>query len=77
VKLIAHGCSNRQLAEHLVITTSTAERHVASILAKLSMRSRGQVGRLGRPAPRAWALNSAELVPRRRAAGAMQHRVRV
>jgi predicted ATPase/DNA-binding CsgD family transcriptional regulator/8-oxo-dGTP pyrophosphatase MutT (NUDIX family) len=43
VKLIAHGCTNRQIAEHLVIATSTAERHVANILGKLELSSRTQV----------------------------------
>ena len=40
---IAHGLSNREIAEDLVITTSTTERHVANILNKLGMRSRCQV----------------------------------
>ena len=40
---IARGFSNRQIAEDLVITLSTTERHVANILNKLEMRSRVQV----------------------------------
>jgi DNA-binding NarL/FixJ family response regulator len=40
---IARGFSNRQIAEDLVITLSTTERHVANILSKLQMRSRSQV----------------------------------
>jgi DNA-binding NarL/FixJ family response regulator len=40
---IARGLSNRQIAQELVITLSTTERHVANILAKLNMRSRAQV----------------------------------
>ena len=40
---IARGFSNRQIAEDLVITLSTTERHVANILSKLEMRSRSQV----------------------------------
>jgi len=40
---IARGFSNRQIAEDLVITLSTTERHVANILGKLQMRSRSQV----------------------------------
>ena len=40
---IAHGLSNRQIAEELVIAVSTTERHVANILNKLAMRSRTQV----------------------------------
>jgi DNA-binding NarL/FixJ family response regulator len=40
---IARGLSNRQIAEELIITTSTTERHVANILNKLSTRSRSQI----------------------------------
>jgi DNA-binding NarL/FixJ family response regulator len=40
---ITRGFSNRQIAEDLVITLSTTERHVANILSKLEMRSRAQV----------------------------------
>lgn len=48
--LIARGLSNRQIAENLVIATSTTERHVANILTKLGMRSRSQVA--------AWAVEN-------------------
>jgi len=41
--LIAVGLSNRQIADELVISVATAERHVANILAKLGYRSRAQV----------------------------------
>jgi non-specific serine/threonine protein kinase len=41
--LIAGGLSNREIAERLVITEATAERHVANILAKLGGRSRAHV----------------------------------
>lgn len=41
--LIAHGLSNRQIAERLVIATGTAERHVANILSKLHVDSRSQI----------------------------------
>jgi non-specific serine/threonine protein kinase len=41
--LVARGCSNRQVADALVIATSTAERHVANILAKLGLSSRAQL----------------------------------
>jgi DNA-binding NarL/FixJ family response regulator len=41
--LIARGCSNRQIAQELVIAVSTAERHVANILSKLNLESRTQV----------------------------------
>jgi DNA-binding CsgD family transcriptional regulator len=41
--LVAHGFSNRQIAEQLVITERTAENHVEHILAKLGFHSRVQV----------------------------------
>jgi DNA-binding CsgD family transcriptional regulator len=43
VALIARGYHNRQIAEELVIAPSTAERHVANILAKLGFDSRSEV----------------------------------
>jgi predicted ATPase/DNA-binding CsgD family transcriptional regulator len=43
VGLIARGYNNRRIAEELVIALSTAERHVANILAKLGLASRTQV----------------------------------
>jgi DNA-binding CsgD family transcriptional regulator/tetratricopeptide (TPR) repeat protein len=41
--LLAEGCSNAQIADRLVISTRTAEHHVANILAKLDLRSRAEV----------------------------------
>jgi non-specific serine/threonine protein kinase len=41
--LIARGHSNREIAQRLVIAISTAERHVANILAKLDLDSRTQI----------------------------------
>jgi DNA-binding NarL/FixJ family response regulator len=41
--LIARGHSNREIAQQLVIAISTAERHVANILAKLNLNSRTQI----------------------------------
>jgi DNA-binding NarL/FixJ family response regulator len=41
--LIAQGHSNRAIAEALVISEKTAERHVANILSKLGFHSRTQI----------------------------------
>jgi predicted ATPase/DNA-binding CsgD family transcriptional regulator len=43
VVLIAQGKSNRAIAEALVISEKTAERHVANILSKLGFHSRTQI----------------------------------
>jgi DNA-binding NarL/FixJ family response regulator len=43
VALIVEGLTNRQIAEHLVISERTAEHHVESILNKLGLASRAQV----------------------------------
>jgi len=40
VKLVAEGYTNRQIAETLVISEKTVERHRANILEKLGMRDR-------------------------------------
>jgi DNA-binding NarL/FixJ family response regulator len=41
--LIARGLSNREIAEALVISESTAEVHIKRILSKLQFKSRSQV----------------------------------
>ena len=40
--LLAHGCTNGEIAERLVISRRTAEHHVASILRKLDLRTRAE-----------------------------------
>jgi LuxR family maltose regulon positive regulatory protein len=42
LRLIAVGLSNREVAETLVITLSTAKNHVRSIYSKLDVHSRTQ-----------------------------------
>src|SRR5439155_18319668 len=41
--LIAHGLSNADIAERLVLTTGTVANHVASILQRLDLESRTQI----------------------------------
>jgi DNA-binding NarL/FixJ family response regulator len=41
--LVARGLTNRQIADQLVISASTAERHVVNIFNKLGFHSRTQV----------------------------------
>ncbi len=43
VDLIVQGCTNREIADALVIAEGTAVRHVANILNKLGLHSRAQV----------------------------------
>ena len=45
VKLIAEGHTNREIAETLVISEKTVERHRANILEKLGMRDRVELTR--------------------------------
>ena len=45
LKLIAEGCSSREIARTLTISVKTVERHRANILAKLGMRDRTQLTR--------------------------------
>ena len=40
---IAQGCTNRQIAEELVIAQRTVDTHVERILAKLGFNTRAQV----------------------------------
>jgi predicted ATPase/DNA-binding CsgD family transcriptional regulator len=41
--LVAHGHSNKAIAEELVISPATVARHVANIMIKLGFRSRAQI----------------------------------
>jgi DNA-binding CsgD family transcriptional regulator/tetratricopeptide (TPR) repeat protein len=43
IRLLARGCSNRQIAEQLVIAPRTADTHVGKILTKLSLHSRAEL----------------------------------
>ena len=45
VKLIAEACTNEQIAQQLVISRKTVERHRANILEKLGMRDRVELTR--------------------------------
>jgi DNA-binding NarL/FixJ family response regulator len=45
VKLVAEGYTNRQIADALVISEKTVERHRANILEKLGMRDRVELTR--------------------------------
>jgi DNA-binding NarL/FixJ family response regulator len=47
LELLAHGLSNRQIADALAISEHTAKFHVASISAKLGASSRTEAVRLG------------------------------
>jgi DNA-binding NarL/FixJ family response regulator len=52
---VARGLTNAQIAQELVIATSTAERHVANMLIKLRMQSRAQIA--------AWVAGTARQQP--------------
>jgi DNA-binding NarL/FixJ family response regulator len=45
VKLIAEGHSTREIADVLVISEKTVDRHRANVLAKLGMRNRVDITR--------------------------------
>jgi DNA-binding CsgD family transcriptional regulator len=42
-QLVAGSKTNYEIADTLVITVGTTERHLANILAKLKMRSRAEI----------------------------------
>ncbi|HEX6511246.1 MAG TPA: helix-turn-helix transcriptional regulator, partial [Chloroflexota bacterium] len=41
--LLAHGLTNPQIAEQLVVSRGTVKRHIENILTKLGLDSRAQV----------------------------------
>ncbi len=43
-QLVARGCTNRAIAEELVISVRTADRHVEDILRRLELSTRAQIG---------------------------------
>jgi DNA-binding NarL/FixJ family response regulator len=45
LRLLGEGASNRVIAERLVISESTATRHVANIYAKLGVHTRARAVR--------------------------------
>jgi DNA-binding NarL/FixJ family response regulator len=58
VVLVAQACTNREIADSLVISERTAERHVQNVLNRLGLHSRVQVA--------AWAVQQGVLAPRPR-----------
>jgi DNA-binding CsgD family transcriptional regulator len=64
VELIANSCTNRQIAEALVVAEATAVRHVANILNKLNLTSRAAVDDTSlprSPRPAVWSCSRAVL----------------
>jgi DNA-binding CsgD family transcriptional regulator len=49
--LVARGASNRDIAEELVLSPKTVERHVTNILAKVGARNRTELARLVHAGP--------------------------
>ena len=42
LRLLGQGASNKEIADHLIITVGTVKNHLTSIMAKLSVRDRTQ-----------------------------------
>ena len=42
LKLVAHGCTNREIADRLIVAEGTIRTHVSNILDKLHLASRTQ-----------------------------------
>ena len=47
--LIVEGCTNKDIADQLIISENTARNHVSHILRKLRLRRRSQAANLGSP----------------------------
>lgn len=43
VALVAHGLSNDEIAEHMVLSPTTAKTHVSRAMSKLQARDRAQL----------------------------------
>ena len=50
LRLIAKGASNREIAEHLVISEGTVRHHISNILNRLGLRDRTQAANYAREA---------------------------
>ena len=50
LRLIAHGATNREIAEQLVITEGTVKNHISNILSRLGLRDRTQAALYAREA---------------------------
>ena len=48
LKLVAAGLSNREIADRLVLSTKTVERHVASLFDRTGVRTRAALGAVAR-----------------------------
>jgi DNA-binding CsgD family transcriptional regulator len=51
LKLVAEGLSNRDIAQRLVLSPKTVERHVASLFDRTGIRNRGDLGDFARSQP--------------------------
>lgn len=40
LRLVSEGCTNRQVAEHLIVSQSTIKRHLDNVFGKLGVSSR-------------------------------------
>ena len=62
-RLIAAGASNREIADSLVVSLRTVERHITNILAKVGARNRTDLARLVHAAPAASASGRVRVSP--------------